>query len=220
MNSAKEKTPKELREEQLVSEVNKIVKDYANSNSELRDLLNQLTVSRVREFSISENNKVVDKALLVYLPFAFHKKQPQAVVRLMSEIKKKKSVQVFMTAQRTVIHPRSGYRQKIPRSRTLSSVYECLLDDLISPANILGKRIRHRLGGHQTLKVRLNVDNKGFLQPRLAAIKQIYLSLTKRNLAFEFVEESNYMIIPKLKNRNTEAKKRNRRERRKAQQDN
>ena len=220
MNSAKEKTPKEIREEQLVSEVNKIIKDYANSNSELRDLLNQLTVQKVREFSISENNKVVDKALLVYLPFAFHKKQPQAVVRLMTEIKKKKSVQVFMTAQRTVIHPRCGYKQKIPRSRTLTSVYECLLDDLISPANILGKRIRHRLGGHQIWKLQLNVDNKSFLQPRLAAIKQIYSSISKRNLDFDFVEESNYMIIPKPKKRNFDNKKRNRRERRKAERDN
>ena len=221
MKSAKEKTPQEIREEQLVSEVNKIIKDYANSNSELRDLLNQLTIQKVREFSLSENNKVVGKALLVYLPFAFHKKQPQAVVRLMSEIKKKKSVQVFMTASRTVIHPRSGYKQKIPRSRTLTAVYENLLDDLISPANILGKRIRHRLGGHQIWKIQLNVDNKGFLQPRLTAIKQIYKSLTKRELAFDFVEETNYMIIPKLKTRNFRNKKKmNRKERRQAERDN
>ena len=202
MSKTKERTPQEIREEQLVSEVNKIIKDYANSNSELRDLLNQLTIQKVREYSLSENNKVVGKALLVYLPFNFHAKQPQAVVRLMSEIKKKKSVQVFMTASRTVIHPRSGYKQKIPRNRTLSAVYECLLADLISPADILGKRIRHRMGGSRTLKVLLNVDNKGFLQPRLAAIKQIYSSLTKKDLSFEFVEEPNYKIIPKLKTRN------------------
>jgi small subunit ribosomal protein S7e len=218
MSSTKEKTPQQIREEQLVSEVNKIIKDYANSNSELRDLLNQLSIQKVREFSVSENNKSVGKALLVYLPFAFHQKQPQAVVRLMSEIRKKKSVQVFMTAQRTIVHPRSGYKQKIPRSRTLTAVYESLLDDLISPADILGKRIRHRLGGSQVMKIQLNVDNKGFLQPRLAAIKQIYMGLTKRELSFEFVEESNYMIIPKLKKR-TFRKKKNRKERREANQE-
>jgi small subunit ribosomal protein S7e len=220
MNSAKEKTPQEIREEQLVSEVNKIIKDYANSNSELRDLLNQLTIQKVKEFSVKENNKVVGKALLVYLPFAFHKKQPQAVVRLMSEIKKKKSVQVFMTALRTVVHPRSGYKQKIPRSRTLTAVYESLLDDLISPADILGKRIRHQLGGNQAWKVQLNVDNKGFLQPRLSAIRQIYAGLTKRNLVFEFIEEPNYKIIPKLKTKSYDRKKMNRKERRKADKPN
>ena len=220
MSSTKEKSPQEIREEQLVSEVNKIIKDYANSNSDLRDLLNLLTVQKVKEFSVKENNKVTGKALLVYLPFAFHKKQPQAVVRLMSEIKKKKSVQVFMTALRTVVHPRSGYKQKIPRSRTLTAVYESLLDDLISPANILGKRIRHRLGGHQVWKVQLNVDNKGFLQPRLSAIRQIYLGLTKRNLAFDFIEEPNYKIIPKLKTKSRDRKKMNRKERRKAEQNN
>ena len=220
MNSTKEKSPQEIREEQLVSEVNKIIKDYANSNSELRDLLNQLTIKKVREFSVKENNKVVGKALLVYLPFAFHKKQPQAVVRLMSEIKKKKSVQVFMTALRTIVHPRSGYKQKIPRSRTLTAVYENLLDDLIAPANILGKRVRHRMGGHQVLKVQLNVDNKGFLQPRLSAIRQIYLGLTKRTLAFDFIEEPNYKIIPKLKTKSFDRKKMNRKERRRAEKAN
>ena len=214
MSNAKEKTPQQIREEQLVSEVNKIIKDYANSNSELRDLLNQLTIRKVREFAVTENNKTVEKALLVYLPFAFHQKQPQAVVRLMSEIRKKKSVQVFMTAQRTMVHPRGGYKQKIPRSRTLTAVYESLLDDLISPADILGKRIRHRLGGAQIWKIQLNVDNKGFLQPRLAAITQIYRAITRRELSFEFVEERNYMIIPKLKTRNFRKKKMNRRERR------
>ena len=220
MSSTKERTPQEIREEQLVSEVNKIIKDYANSNSELRDLLSKLTVQKVKEYSLTENNKTVGKALLVFLPFNFHVKQPQAVVRLMSEIKKKKSVQVFMTARRTMIHPRSGYKQKIPKSRTLTAVYESLLDDLISPANILGKRTRFRMGGTQTLKVQLNVDNKGFLQPRLAAIKQIYASLTKKDLSFNFTEEPNYKIIPKLKTRNYERQKRlNRKERRRAEQE-
>ena len=204
MSKTKEATPQELRETHLASEVNKIVKDYANSNSDLRDLLNLLTIDKVKEFAISHMGKNTGKALLVYLPHPFYVHQPQAVLRLMIEIKKKKGVEVFMTAKRTVVHPRSGYKQKIPRSRTLTAVYEAFLDDLIAPANILGKRIRHRLGGAQIWKIQLNQDNAEFLQGRLSAIHNIYLAVAKRHLEFDFVKERNFSIIPKIKTKNTD----------------
>ena len=211
-----EQTPKQLREQQLVNEVNKIVKDYANSNSDLRDLLSQLTITKVREFAVTEDNKETKKALLIFLPFAFHKNQPQASLRLLQEIQKKKDLTVFMTAQRTVVHPRGGYKQKIPRSRTLTSVYESLLSDLVAPSNILGKRIRHKLDGTRVWKVQLNEDDSGFLKSRLAAVESIYVALTKRTLGFEFMEEANYTLVPKPKKAKAHAKKRhlNRKDRR------
>ena len=210
-----EQTLKQLREQQLVNEVNKIVKDYANSNSDLRDLLSQLTITKVREFSVTEDNKETKKALLIFLPFAFHRNQPQACLRLLQEIQKKKDLTIFMTAQRTVIHPRGGYKQKIPRSRTLTSVYENLLADLVAPSNILGKRLRHKLDGTCVWKVELNEDDAGFLRSRLSSVKTIYNALTKRQLGFEFMEEAKYIMMPKQKKAKT-AKKRhlNRKDRR------
>ena len=226
--SAKQKTREQLAEErkqdglkqdkrnkELASELNKMTKDYASSNSDLRDKLNLLTIDQVREFQVKKDNKDSGKAVLVYLPQPFHHYQPEAVVRLMQEFQKKKGVQVFMTAKRTIIHPRSGYKQKIPRSRTLTSVYEALLDDLVSPSVLLGKKVRHNLGGHAVWKVQLNEENRSFLEPRLDAIKTIYREVTKRDLAFEFVKERCYAVIPKVKKRKENDKKKNRRERRK-----
>lgn len=41
-------------------------------------------------------------------------------------------------------------------SRTLTWVYDAILDDLVFPAEIVGKRIRVKLDGKQILKVHLD----------------------------------------------------------------
>ena len=199
---------------EIVSQVNKTIRDFANSNASLRDMLNRLTVKEVREFAIKREGKATARALLVYLPYPFHKNQSEAVMRLMQELTKKLNALVFMTAKRTMIHNRSAYKQKIPRSRTLTAVYESLLDDLIAPADILGKRRRYRLGGKVDWKVQLNEEVKGFLQPRLDAIEEIYFQITKRTLAFEFVPQTQYCIIPAQKKKNNRRKERRERKKR------
>ena len=193
---------------EIVSEVNKTIRDFANSNANLRDMLNKLTVKEVREFAIKREGKATTRALLVYLPYPFHKNQSEAVMRLMQELTKKLNALVFMSAKRTMIHNRSAYKQKIPRSRTLTAVYESLLDDLIAPADILGKRRRYRLGGAVDWKIQLNEEVRGFLVQRLDAIQEIYLQITKRQLSFEFIQEPQYCMIPIQKKRLNRKKER------------
>lgn len=41
-------------------------------------------------------------------------------------------------------------------SRTLTWVYDAILDDLVFPAEIVGKRIRVKLDGKQVMKVHLD----------------------------------------------------------------
>ena len=41
-------------------------------------------------------------------------------------------------------------------SRTLTSVHDCILDDLCFPAEIVGKRIRVKLDGSRLTKVHLD----------------------------------------------------------------
>merc|ERR1712113_265760 len=47
-------------------------------------------------------------------------------------------------------------KQKRPRSRTLMAVHNAILDDLVYPAEIVGKRIRIRLDGSRLFKVHLD----------------------------------------------------------------
>ena len=79
--------------------------------------------------------------------------------RLVRELEKKFSGKhvVFIAQRRILPKPTrkaNKLKQKRPRSRTLMAVHNAILDDLVSPAEIVGKRIRIRLDGSRLFKVK------------------------------------------------------------------
>ena len=90
--------------------------------------------------------------------------------RLVRELEKKFSGKhvVFIAQRRILPKPTrkaNKLKQKRPRSRTLMAVHNAILDDLVYPAEIVGKRIRIRLDGSRLFKVnkahsdQLSLDN-------------------------------------------------------------
>lgn len=77
--------------------------------------------------------------------------------RLTRELEKKFSDRhvVFVAQRRMLRKPTrtSRVQQKRPRSRTLTSVHEKVLEDLVHPGEIVGKRTRVAVDGSKTLKV-------------------------------------------------------------------
>ena len=77
----------------------------------------------------------------------------------MRELEKKFSGKhvVFIAQRRILPKPTrkaNKLKQKRPRSRTLMAVHNSILDDLVYPAEIVGKRIRIRLDGSRLFKVK------------------------------------------------------------------
>lgn len=60
---------------------------------------------------------------------------------------------VLIATRRIVRPPKKGSAVQRPRSRTLTSVHEAMLEDIVYPAEIVGKRIRYRLDGSKIIKV-------------------------------------------------------------------
>lgn len=66
---------------------------------------------------------------------------------------------VFIGQRRMMRKPNRGTKQKQqrPRSRTLKEVHERILEDLVYPTEITGKRIRYHTDGSKVMKVYVHV---------------------------------------------------------------
>lgn len=82
--------------------------------------------------------------------------------RLTRELEKKFSDRhVVFVAQRRILRKptrSSRVKQKRPRSRTLTNVHEKILEDLVFPTEIVGKRTRVNQDGSKLLKVWVPAD--------------------------------------------------------------
>lgn len=155
------------------------------SNSDLKAELRPLQFKSVKEIEVSGNKKAI--VILVPVPAlsAFHKVQ----VRLTRELEKKFPDQhvVFLAERRILPKPERNSRlgQKRPRSRTLTAVHEKILDDLVFPTEIVGKRVRYMVGGNKIAKVLLDSKDSTNIDYKLDTFQSIYQKLTGKQVVFE-----------------------------------
>ena len=100
------------------------------------------------------------KAIVIFVPFPQLKAFQKIQSRLVRELEKKFSGKhvVFIAQRRILKKPTrkaNFLKQKRPMSRTLTMVHNAILDDLVFPAEIVGKRIRTRLDGSRLYKENL-----------------------------------------------------------------
>merc|ERR1712060_799330 len=84
-------------------------------------------------------------AVIVHVPFRVWKTVRKIQGRLIRELEKRFSKKhVIFVASRTILD--KNFRRKglniRPRSRTLTSVHEAILEDVVGPTEIFGKRTR------------------------------------------------------------------------------
>ena len=111
---------------------------------------------------------------MIHVPFrllkAFHKVQ----TRLVRELEKKFSGKdVVIVANRRILpKPSTGAAIARPRSRTLTAVHAALLEDLVYPTEIVGKRTRYRSDGSKLLKVFLDPKDRNTTEYKLGALSR------------------------------------------------
>ncbi len=101
---------------------------------------------------------------------------------------------VVFVAQRTIL-PKSINRSASqkgprPRSRTLTAVHEAILEDIVYPTEIVGKRIRYKVDGSKILKVFLDPREIVTVETKLDTFAKVYKTLTNKDVVFEFPVEN------------------------------
>ena len=161
------------------------------SATELKADLHDLYICAAKEIEMDAGRK----AIVIFVPFKqlkdFHKIQP----RLVRELEKKFSGRhVVIIGQRTIlsknINRSATHSGPRARSRTLTAVQDAILEDIVYPTEIVGKRIRYKLDGSKMLKVFLDPKDQVNVETKLDTFAKVYRTLTNKDIVFEFPVEN------------------------------
>lgn len=174
---------------ELELQVSQALSDMEKNSPEIKGELAALKVKSVKEFEVTGNKKAIVIFVPVPLLSAFHKVQ----IRLTRELEKKFPDRhvVFLAERRILPKPLRNTRkaQKRPRSRTLTAVHEKILEDMVFPTEIIGKRVRYLVGGNKIAKVFLDSKDSSNVDYKLDTFQSIYQKLTGKEVVFEIPQK-------------------------------
>ncbi|CAI5004214.1 AVN_HP_G0046830.mRNA.1.CDS.1 [Saccharomyces cerevisiae] len=164
--------------------------ELENSSPELKAELRPLQFKSIREIDVAGGKK----ALAIFVPVpslaGFHKVQ----TKLTRELEKKFPDRhvIFLAERRILPKPSRTSRQvqKRPRSRTLTAVHDKILEDLVFPTEIVGKRVRYLVGGNKIQKVLLDSKDVQQIDYKLESFQAVYNKLTGKQIVFEIPSET------------------------------
>ncbi|KAK6138986.1 hypothetical protein DH2020_027269 [Rehmannia glutinosa] len=128
--------------------------DLENTNQEIKSDLKDLYINSALQIDVSGGKK----AVVIHVPYRLRKAFRKIHRRLVGELEKKFSGKevVVLATRRIVRPPKKGSAVQRPRTRTLTAVHDAMLEDIVYPAEIVGKRVRYRLDGSKIMKVFLD----------------------------------------------------------------
>ncbi|RAL41513.1 hypothetical protein DM860_010307 [Cuscuta australis] len=158
--------------------------DLENTNQELKSDLKDLYINSALQIDVSGNRK----AVVVSVPYRLKKSFRKIHVQLVRELEKKFSGKdvIVIATRRVVRPPKKDSAVQRPRSRTLTAVHEALLEDVVVPAEIVGKRVKHRIDGSKILKVLLDPKQKNDTEYKLETFSAVYRKLSGKDVVFEY----------------------------------
>jgi len=169
---------------------NKVANELYNlamNANEIKAALTKLHITGAKEVSLSSGKK----AIVIYVPYKLLKPFQKIQPKVIRELEKKFSGQhVMIVAQRTILglsyNRKTQAKAPRPRSRTLTKVQDAILEDIVFPTEIVGKRTRCKVDGSKTLKVFLDPKDQVNVEAKLDTFAAVYGKLTAKNVTFSF----------------------------------
>ncbi|KAK8686685.1 hypothetical protein V6N13_125708 [Hibiscus sabdariffa] len=158
--------------------------DLENTNQDLKSDLKDLYINSAVQIDVSGSRK----AVVIHVPYRLRKAFRKVHVKLVRELEKKFSGKdVILLATRRILRPpKKGSAVQRPRSRTLTAVHEAMLEDVVLPAEIVGKRVRYRIDGSKIMKVLLDPKERNNTEYKLETFSAVYRKLAGKDVVFEF----------------------------------
>lgn len=159
------------------------------TSNDLKASLRDFCITAAKEVDIGGGRK----AIIIYVPVKVSKSLHKGTVqpKLVRELEKKFSGRhVLFIAQRTILgknFTRSSKQGGVrPRSRTLTAVHEAILDDIVFPTEITGKRTRCKVDGKRIHKVYFDSKDQVNVEGRTETFAAVYKKLTNKEISFHF----------------------------------
>ncbi|CAK0867490.1 unnamed protein product [Prorocentrum cordatum] len=179
---------------ELEEEVAKAILDIEVSpSSDIKADLRDVVISAAKEVEVKNGRR----AVIVYFPYRVWQSVRKIQGRLIRELEKKfQKKQVVFVANRTILDlnfRRRGLKVR-PRSRTLTAVHDSILEDVVGPTEIVGRRTRITADGTKLMKIRPRRraypdKDKAEVDTKLATFSAVYKKLTNKEAVFMFPED-------------------------------
>ncbi|CAN6283038.1 unnamed protein product [Urochloa humidicola] len=156
--------------------------DLENGNQELKSDLKDLYINSAFQMAGSR------KAVVIHVPYRLRKAFKKIHVRLVRELEKKFSGKdvVIVATRRIVRPPKKGSAVVRPRTRTLTAVHDAMLEDVVYPAEIVGKRVRYHLDGSKIMKIFLDPKERNNTEYKLETFSAVYRRLCGKDVVYEY----------------------------------
>ena len=173
--------------------------DLENSSSELKTDLKDFYLDSVKEVEVTLSKGKTKNIYLVFVPFVCLKLLQKVHKKIVLDVEKKLKATVLFIAKRNIQSKwvKTHKSQMRPRSRTLTSVHEGILEDLVLPGVIIAKRVRCRVDGSKFYKITLDAADKDILEERAELISSVYKKLTTKDVHLDFKHEQVFYSIKK-----------------------
>ncbi|EPY21876.1 small subunit ribosomal protein S7e [Strigomonas culicis] len=178
---------KRTKHTDVEDKVAKTLFDLETSHKTLKKQLPRFHINGVRIVSSPSLKKSV---MVVFYPLRFLMLVRSIQRVLTAELEKKHtgSIVVLVAQRKITKRPSDVYKlQKVQRSRTSTAVFESILNDLIFPCDVVGRRWRCRTDGSKVMKVFLDARDRKKIESRLPALAYVYKLLTHRVVTFGFM---------------------------------
>ena len=186
---------KELTE--IDEEVTKVIYDYEmqlKEDSVIKKDIERILISTVEEFHVTERSGISTRCLLIRLPYK--SLEPFRNIRnsFVGHLERKLNCLVFVVGVRKILSKRvktPGIKLR-PRSRTLTHVFNAILEDISLPSSIVGKQVRVHTDGSQTTKIFLDPLDKDKVEDRIDAMSEAYRRVTSKKVKFIFAKPTKF----------------------------